>query len=137
MRTAVDSSVLFCILRGEPEADLWLDLLIQRAARGPLIICEIVAAEVATAFPSIEQFRSFTKRMELVVDPSSVETCYLAGHVYQEYRRRGGKRDRLAADFLVAAHAKNQAQALGVLDRGFARTYFPKLLLLDPKVGEG
>lgn len=36
-------------------------------------------------------------------------------------------------DFLVAAHASVQADALATEDRGYLRTYFPGVRILSPR----
>ncbi len=43
-----------------------------------------------------------------------------------------GQRIRLIADFVVGAHALTQAERLLTRDRGFYRSYFGALALLDP-----
>ena len=48
------------------------------------------------------------------------------------YRKRGGKRTRVFADFLIGAHAGASAQRLLTRDRGFFRTYFADVEVLDP-----
>jgi predicted nucleic acid-binding protein len=56
----------------------------------------------------------------------------MAGQIFRQYRQRGGKRDRVLADFLIAAHAKTRCSRLLTRDRGFYRSYFPKLTLIEP-----
>ncbi len=41
-------------------------------------------------------------------------------------------RDRIAADFLIGAHAILQCDRLVTRDRGFYRDYFSGLKVLDP-----
>jgi predicted nucleic acid-binding protein len=59
----------------------------------------------------------------------SVDAALAASDAWKAYRRRGGRRERLIADFLIGAHAQLQAERLLTRDRGF---YFAKLSVLDP-----
>lgn len=52
---------------------------------------------------------------------------------FLRYRREGGPRHYLIPDFLVAAHARIQADRLAATDRGYLRRYFPSLALLSPE----
>ena len=61
-----------------------------------------------------------------------LESALEAGFAWKEYRRRGGTRKRLVADFLIGSHALVQADRLLTRDRGFYRVYFSKLAVLDP-----
>lgn len=63
---------------------------------------------------------------------TSWEAALLAGMVWKAYRKHGGQRKRIAPDFLIGAHALAQAERLLTRDRGFYRTYFSRLSILDP-----
>ena len=60
------------------------------------------------------------------------EAHFLASRAYRTYRKQGGKRTRILADFLIGAHAQKQATRLLSRDRGFYRKLFPSLNLYDP-----
>jgi len=53
-----------------------------------------------------------------------------AGERWMLYRKSGGNRDRIISDFLIGAHALNNAERFLTRDRGFYRSYFNELILL-------
>jgi len=64
-----------------------------------------------------------------------VASALAAGARWRLYRERGGTRERVIADFLIGAHACVSADRLLTRDRGFYRSYFGDLKILDPSSG--
>ena len=96
------------------------------------MICDIVYAELCVHFETRRDCDAFLQDNEVCVQSLVREAHFLASRVWRKYRAQGGKRDRILADFLIGAHAKVQAGRLLSRDRGFYRSLFPTLSLLDP-----
>lgn len=133
MRTAVDSSVLLDIFKPDPKhQEASLRALEEATARGALVLCEVVWAEVGGQFESLEDCARLFRDLGLELVSTTPAAAFAAGRAWSEYRKRGGKRERVIADLLVGAHALHQADGLLTRDRGYYRTYFPRLRLWSP-----
>ncbi|CAN5255249.1 MAG: type II toxin-antitoxin system VapC family toxin [Gemmatimonadetes bacterium] len=133
MITALDSSVLLDVLANDPRhGAASFDAIEACRAQGRLIVSPIVWAEVRAFFDSGETLRDNLRNAGISFDPIDEPTADLAGVMWKEYRRRGGKRERLLPDFLVAAHAKVRAERFLTRDRGFFLRYFRGLEVIEP-----
>lgn len=134
MITAVDTSVLLDVFTADPKFGRRSSAEAIRAciAEGSLVACEVVWAELASAFPSPEPMQRSMRRLGVQFDALEVEAAVVAGEAWKAYRNRGGRRARVIADFLIGAHAQHRADRLLSRDRGFYRAYFRRLRLLDP-----
>jgi len=65
-------------------------------------------------------------------DPINLPSAVEAARIMREYARNKGPRERVAPDFLIGAHASQQADALLTTDAGFFRHYFQKLNVVTP-----
>jgi predicted nucleic acid-binding protein len=128
MKTAVDSNVLFDVLRPNP-AHLAASraALSQAAAAGELVISEAVYAETGAHFKRHKELEAFLADAGIRLENSTAEACFRAAQAWRTYRSRGGPRARMLADFLIGAHAELQAGRLLSRDRDFYLQYFPRL----------
>ena len=133
MITAVDTNILLDVFGADRAfGAISRESLRRGIAEGQLVACEVIWAEVGVFFPSAPVAREAMQRLGVEFSPMTLETALEASQAWKEYRRRGGPRNRVAADFLIGAHALHQADRLLTRDRGFYRTYFKSLLILDP-----
>jgi predicted nucleic acid-binding protein len=131
--TAVDTSVLIAIAKGEGDAEPWMDLLITARSEGELAVCDVVAAEFSAVLMDARKFRRSLRDLGIVFSPTSLAASQLAGRIFKEYRRQGGPREHLVPDFLIGAHASEHAHRIAAIDRGYLRRYFPNLTVLRPR----
>ena len=130
----VDTCALIDVATGDAVWADWSAAQLELwSRRGPLIVNDIIYAELATGYDRIEALEQFFTAAGLQMRPLSRSALYLAGRARTLYRKRAGTHAGLLADFLIGAHAAD----LGcpVLTRDAARfiSYFPQLPLVTPK----
>ena len=98
-----------------------------------LAINPVIYAELSLGFESIERLDREVDALQLSFHEPSRAALFLAGQAYGMYRRAGGTRTGVLADFFIGAHAA--VLGCGILTRDAARyrTYFPKVELVTPR----
>ncbi len=134
MITALDTNVLL---------DLFLDDAVfgasarnaikQARHNGSLTITEIVYAELAPLHSTRAALDEKLRLLDVSVESVGRVASFTAGQLFFRYRRRQPGRARILADFLIGAHALQQADALLTRDRGFYRNFFRELKIVDPR----
>jgi predicted nucleic acid-binding protein len=95
MRTALDSSALLVLFNEEPGAQAWLEVLIQARREGPLVVCDVVYAEVAPVFASEADLQEALRRLGASFESVSPAAAWRAGQTFRTYRDAGGPREHL------------------------------------------
>jgi predicted nucleic acid-binding protein len=133
MITAIDTNVLIDIFGSDSKfGHLSANALRQSLREGVVYACEITWVETASLFPTEEAFIKAMDALGVEFSHITAKTALKASHAWRNYRKNGGKRNRVVADFLIGAHALDQCDRLLTRDRGFYRSYFRELKILDP-----
>ena len=135
MITAVDTNVLLDVFTNDATFGA-RSLAALRAclAEGPVIACDVVWAELVAAFETPDAADRALDAIPVACEPLGRDAAARAGAAWHAYRRAGGPRERVIADFLVGAHAVEQADRLLTRDREFHRLAFAGLAIVDPAV---
>jgi predicted nucleic acid-binding protein len=131
--TAVDTNVLLDVFGRDAEFGGRSAGALRRCiAEGKLVACDVVWAETGASFPDAEAAENALSTLRVDYSPLAAADALAAGRAWQEYRKAGGTRERVVADFLIGAHATAHADRLLTRDRGFYRSYFAELPIVDP-----
>ncbi len=133
MITAVDTSVLLDIFGADPEFGVRsAQALRECIAEGSVIACDIVWAETSASFAQPKAAEAALARLRIDFSSLDGSTSLAVGQSWRVYRKAGGSRERVIADFLIGGHALTNADRLLTRDRGFYRKYFKQVRILDP-----
>jgi predicted nucleic acid-binding protein len=100
--------------------------------KGRLFINGVVYAEASVGFTRIEGWDALLATMPIELVEAPRPALFLAGKVFQQYRRSGGRRAGVLPDFFIGAHAAVARLPLLTRDTRRYRTYFPQLELVAP-----
>jgi predicted nucleic acid-binding protein len=131
--TAVDTSVLLDVFGADPKFGPSSAAALRACLEaGQVLACEVVWAETGASFATVAGADSAMRELRVDFAALDAPTALAAGMTWRAYRKAGGTRERVIADFLIGAHALTYADRLLTRDRGFYRCYFKELRVLDP-----
>src|SRR6266478_1956182 len=119
----IDTNVLIDVLEDDPQWAEWSVAQLRAHSKiHELGINAIVYAELSLAFVRLG--------LKLLEIPRPA--LFLAGRAFLTYRKVGGPRSNVLADFLIGAHAAVAGVAILTRDARRYTTYFPAVKLLLP-----
>ncbi len=129
----VDTNVLLDVLNDDPAWVEWsLQQLRAQSQLHRLVINPVIYAELSLTFSTVEALDEAIAGMELALLELPRPALFLAGKAFAQYRRRGGTKANVLADFFIGAHAA--VAGLPILTRDTTRyaSYFPTVRLIAP-----
>lgn len=131
--TLVDTNVLLDLVTDDQDWAEWsIEQLEAASLRGPLLINDVVYAELSVRYSRIEDLDALLDAAGLEIVTMPRPALFLAGKVFTQYRKSGGSRAGVLPDFFIGAHAAVSELPLLTRDVGRYRTYFPSLMLITP-----
>jgi predicted nucleic acid-binding protein len=133
--TLVDSNVLLDVFSESEPWVAWSKQQLARAARrGPVVVNDVIYAEISVQFTSFESLDTVLKKIVIDVAPIPRPALFFAGKAFQQYRSAGGLRTGVLSDFFIGAHATIQNIPIVTRDVRRYRHYFPTVELIAPDV---
>lgn len=130
----VDTNVLLDIVTNDPMWANWsASALDQASSSGDLLINDVVYAELAARYGTMESLDEFLAAAGIQHVPLPKASLFLASKVFLKYRQSGGTRTGVLPDFFVGAHASVSGLQLLTRDLGRYATYFPDVQLITPE----
>ena len=129
----VDSCVVIDVLENDHKWADWSQQQLETwSAHGPLLINPVIYAELAAYATSKETLDAEIAGAGLALREFPRDALFLAGRAHAAYRRRGGTRAGVLADFLIGAHAAILRVPILTRDVSRFRAYFPTVKLVSP-----
>ena len=129
----VDTNVLVDVLENDPDwADWSIGQLRAQSQIHPLAINPVIYAELSLTFSTVEALDATLDKLGLAIMELPRPALFLAGKAFMRYRRAGGKKSNVLADFFIGAHAAVIGCPLLTRDTKRYQRYFPSVKLITP-----
>lgn len=130
---ALDSSVVIDVLTADDVFGESSSAALSSAlAHDDVVVCEAVVAEVQLLLDAAGNVMETLNGLGIRFLPINEQAAVRAGVMNRRFRDRGGRRERVVADFLIGAHALMQCNSLITRDAGFFRDYYKGLKVIVP-----
>ena len=129
----IDTNVLVDVLEDDPRWAEWsIRQLRAQSQVHALTINPIIYAELSSAFSTLEALDAVIERLRLEWRELSRPALFLAGKAFARYRRAGGSKTQVLADFFIGAQAAVESCPILTRDPRRYATYFPPVRLITP-----
>lgn len=130
----VDTNVLLDVLEDDPNWAEWsLRQLRAQSQVHELVINPVIYAELSLAFDSVQALDAALAGMGFAFEELPRPALFLAGRAFVRYRRKGGRKGNVLADFFIGAHAAVAGCGILTRDARRYRSYFPRVPLVVPE----
>jgi len=134
----VDTNVLVDVLEDDPEwADWSIGQLRALSQIHRLVINPVIYAELSLTFSTVDALDRSIDDLGLTMIEIPRPALFLAGKAFVRYRRQGGRKNNVLADFFIGAHAAVAGCTVLTRDTRRYATYFSGLSLVSPASGTG
>ena len=131
----VDTNIVIDVSTNDPVWAGWSQQQLDSAARRePLVINDIIYAELSVGHRRFQDVDALIARMGITMSAIPRRGLFLAGKAFQRYRRLGGTRTGVLADFVIGAHAVVTDTSLITRDPQRYIAYFPGIELITPSL---
>jgi predicted nucleic acid-binding protein len=129
----VDTNVLLDVFEDDPAGVDWsVRQLRAQSQAHELVINPTIYAELSLAFDSVKALDEAIEGMGLSFQELPRPALFLAGRAFVKYRKDGGAKGNVLADFFIGAHAAVLSCSILTRDARRYRNYFPTVQLLTP-----
>lgn len=130
----VDTNVLVDVLEDDPDwADWSVRQLRAQSQVHELLINPVIYAELSLTFDSVQSLDDAIEGIGIIVKELPRPALFLAGKAFVKYRRGGGSKGNVLADFFIGAHAAVLGCSILTRNARRYRGYFPSVSLLTPE----
>ncbi len=130
----VDTNVLVDVLEDDPAWADWSTRQLRAQAQvHDLLINPVIYSELSLAFESVEALDKVIESLGLGFQEIPRPALFLAGRAFVKYRREGGAKANVLADFFIGARAAVLGCGILTRDARRYRSYFPRVAVVAPK----